>query len=235
MLLNLYGPSTHLICYPVSPTRTCWAMTQRSSTAEHETWQYLSPEKLSTFRTNLLSQFQSWKSPLPELIASAERIIKYGLYDRPHLEPEQWYSKGGRAILIGDAAHPTSPHLGQGANQALEDCYHLARLLPDFSPDSEAKPSRSHYSHKWINNGVVNGEHGSQGIGREVLKGIFDEFARLRQPRTKDLVRAARMQGEMRVVDGDEATQERDEILRRALGDQELLRSKWDGLLGEPF
>jgi salicylate hydroxylase len=82
---------------------------------------------------------------------------------------------------------------------------------------------------------VVNGEHGSQGIGGEVLKGIFDEFARLRQPRTKDLVRAARMQGEMRVVDGDEATQERDEILRRALGDQELLRSKWDGLLGEPF
>jgi salicylate hydroxylase len=71
-------------------------------------------------RDSLLEDFKDWSSPALELIGGAERIIKYGLYDRPHLEPKLWYSpKPGRCVLIGDAAHPTSPHLGQGANQAL--------------------------------------------------------------------------------------------------------------------
>ena len=35
----------------------------------------------------------------------------------------------GRSVLIGDAAHATSPHAGQGASIALEDALRLARLL----------------------------------------------------------------------------------------------------------
>jgi 2-polyprenyl-6-methoxyphenol hydroxylase-like FAD-dependent oxidoreductase len=34
-----------------------------------------------------------------------------------------------RTILIGDAAHATSPHAGQGASLALEDAMRLSRLL----------------------------------------------------------------------------------------------------------
>jgi 2-polyprenyl-6-methoxyphenol hydroxylase-like FAD-dependent oxidoreductase len=37
----------------------------------------------------------------------------------------------GRALLIGDAAHATSPHAGQGASVALEDALRLARLLQE--------------------------------------------------------------------------------------------------------
>ena len=41
--------------------------------------------------------------------------------------PEPWFK--GRAILIGDAAHATTPHLGQGAGMAIEDAIVLRQEL----------------------------------------------------------------------------------------------------------
>ncbi len=41
--------------------------------------------------------------------------------------PSPWYR--GRVLLIGDAAHTTTPHLGQGAGMAIEDAVVLAELL----------------------------------------------------------------------------------------------------------
>ncbi|VWC89340.1 Salicylate 1-monooxygenase [Burkholderia lata] len=43
-----------------------------------------------------------------------------------------WYR--GRVLLIGDAAHATTPHLGQGAGMAIEDAVVLAELLPSGEP-----------------------------------------------------------------------------------------------------
>jgi len=40
-----------------------------------------------------------------------------------------------RDILLGDAAHAVTPHLGQGANQAVEDAITLAVLLQDAKAD----------------------------------------------------------------------------------------------------
>jgi salicylate hydroxylase len=119
-LLNLYGPGAHLICYPVSSTTTSWAITVRDLTEAQETWKICSSAEMIAEREALLEEFKDWNSPTLELIQGSERIIKYGLYDRPHLKAKIWYSpKPGRCLLVGDAAHPTSPDLGQGANQAL--------------------------------------------------------------------------------------------------------------------
>jgi 2-polyprenyl-6-methoxyphenol hydroxylase-like FAD-dependent oxidoreductase len=61
----------------------------------------------------------------------ASRQIVAPIFD---LKPtRQWSTR--RACLIGDAAHATTPNLGQGACQAIEDAYALGELLKRFSLD----------------------------------------------------------------------------------------------------
>jgi 2-polyprenyl-6-methoxyphenol hydroxylase-like FAD-dependent oxidoreductase len=65
--------------------------------------------------------------PLPRLIAATkpENVQRWALRDRKPLK--QW-SKG-RATIVGDAAHPTSPYAAYGAGMATEDGYFLGRRL----------------------------------------------------------------------------------------------------------
>ena len=76
------------------------------------------------------------------LLQRVRNCFWWGLYDRRPLA--SWTR--GRLVLIGDAAHPMLPHLGQGANQAIEDGVALAVFLegrdaaevPDILPRFEA-------------------------------------------------------------------------------------------------
>ncbi len=58
----------------------------------------------------------------------ASGITKVGLFDQKNLNLP--YSNG-RVALLGDSAHPQSPMMGQGCNQAITDtyvcCMHLSR------------------------------------------------------------------------------------------------------------
>ncbi|BBH67830.1 salicylate hydroxylase [Actinoplanes sp. OR16] len=66
-------------------------------------------------------------APLPDLIAATDpaHVQRWVLRDR---EPLAQWSKG-RATLVGDAAHPTSPYAAYGAGMATEDGYFLGRRL----------------------------------------------------------------------------------------------------------
>lgn len=48
------------------------------------------------------------------------------------LMPEPWYR--GRILLIGDAAHSTTPHMGQGAAQAVEDAVVVGEVFSSAAP-----------------------------------------------------------------------------------------------------
>lgn len=78
-------------------------------------------------RAALLRAFAGWHAPIGALIAAADEgaILRHDIYDRPPLA--RWGA--GRVTLLGDAAHPTTPNLGQGACQAIEDAAVLARCL----------------------------------------------------------------------------------------------------------
>ncbi len=52
------------------------------------------------------------------------------------LLPSPWYR--GRIVVIGDAAHTTTPHLATGAGIAIEDAVVLAELLASDLPIAEA-------------------------------------------------------------------------------------------------
>ena len=76
-------------------------------------------------KVELLERFGSWHEPIPSVIrATGEKaILRNDIFDREPLE--RWGV--GRVTLLGDAAHPMTPNLGQGACQAIEDAVVLAK------------------------------------------------------------------------------------------------------------
>src|SRR4051794_27477911 len=73
----------------------------------------------------LRKEFSGWDPRIGSLLKEVEATFRWALYDR---EPLPTWTQG-RLTLLGDAAHPMLPHLGQGANQSIEDGMALATIL----------------------------------------------------------------------------------------------------------
>lgn len=84
--------------------------------------------------------FDAWKRQVADLWPETDALLK-GARDHGDfanatyrdVRVRRW--RNGRVLLIGDAAHGTSPQLGQGANLALIDAVVLARCLRDDDTD----------------------------------------------------------------------------------------------------
>lgn len=199
---NFFGNGVHIVTYPINETHCSWAITRREPETK-ESWRAVDDSTLEEIRNDPTS---GWAFGAGELVKTAETVVKYGLYDRPQLE--RWYK--GRVVLVGDAAHPTSPHIGQGANQAFEDVYHLVRVLLKFNPDGSS-PST------------------------EALGKAFDEYEQIRLPRTARLVKEARKIGESRVLQGVEPCKIRNAFLRELWSDKDKVAATYLHIMTEPF
>lgn len=85
------------------------------------------PDAACGRKRELLQTFASWHDPITELIEATDEaaILKNGAYDLVPLP--RW---GDRLVtLLGDAAHPCTPNLGQGGGLALEDAMVLAKCI----------------------------------------------------------------------------------------------------------
>ena len=80
----------------------------------------------------LRREFDGWDPRIGTLLSQVEKTFRWALYDR---EPLPTWTRG-RLTLLGDAAHPMLPHLGQGANQSIEDGMALATILSQASRES---------------------------------------------------------------------------------------------------
>jgi salicylate hydroxylase len=76
-------------------------------------------------RDEILHRYRRWHPSLREIFGLGDTWYKWALYDR---DPIPAWTKG-RTTLLGDAAHPMLPYLGQGAGQAIEDGCVLAAAL----------------------------------------------------------------------------------------------------------
>jgi 2-polyprenyl-6-methoxyphenol hydroxylase-like FAD-dependent oxidoreductase len=90
----------------------------------------------------LQERFAGWPYGLPSLFARtpSERILQNDIFDRS--PARTWHRR--RVVLLGDAAHPTTPNLGQGACLAIEDAVVLARAL---SQSGDCETALTYYRH----------------------------------------------------------------------------------------
>ena len=94
------------------------------------------------WKRELLKSFHQWHKPITDLIAATDEseILKNGAYDLAHLR--RWTK--GRVTLLGDAAHPCTPNLGQGGGMALEDAAMFAKCLTEANT---AEAALNRYEH----------------------------------------------------------------------------------------
>ncbi len=89
----------------------------------------------------------------------------------------QWANKN--ACLMGDAAHATTPNMGQGACQAIEDAYVIGQLLSDGMSETDAfkmyQKLRISKAHSIVNNSRILGKISQMenAFGRSIRNRIF--------------------------------------------------------------
>ncbi|MCF8603346.1 FAD-dependent oxidoreductase [Gordonia sp. HY442] len=114
---EVLGPGGQFGLVPLGPDRTYWFATARlpESTAFDDEAAYVR------------GLVDGWADPLPRLVAATDPddLLRNDLYDRPTAK----VLHRGRVVLVGDAAHPMRPHLGQGGCQAIEDAVTLAECI----------------------------------------------------------------------------------------------------------
>jgi 2-polyprenyl-6-methoxyphenol hydroxylase-like FAD-dependent oxidoreductase len=101
--------------------RTYWFATKNAPEGE--------PDEPQGRKAEVVRRFSGWHEPIAAIADATDKsaILRNDVY---YLEPLPRWSNG-RVVLVGDAAHATTPGVGQGAAQAIEDAVVLAERLAD--------------------------------------------------------------------------------------------------------
>nr|WP_234491444.1 FAD-dependent monooxygenase [Streptomyces sp. MBT33] len=99
-------------------------------------------ERAPDERAELLRRFGDWHDPIPAVIAATrpEDVLRHDVH---HLATPLPAFHRGRVALLGDAAHPMPPTLGQGGNQAIEDAVVLAHHADALAAYTAARLPRT--------------------------------------------------------------------------------------------
>jgi salicylate hydroxylase/6-hydroxynicotinate 3-monooxygenase len=129
-----WGEDRHIVVYPVKPDRSevYFVTSQPEPGFEIESWSATGDEK------ELRAAFEGFHSDVQRVLAACPEVHKRPLVDREPLE--RWVE--GRVALLGDACHPMTPYMAQGAAMAIEDAAVLSRCLDGVEKEGIAAALR---------------------------------------------------------------------------------------------
>lgn len=128
--LLVIGAGSQFGLWPCGPGQLYWFLTKNAPAGTTQT------------KAEAIEVCRDWAAPVSEIVEGtpADAILQNDIVDRP---PLQWWGRG-KVTLLGDAAHPSTPNLGQGACQALEDAVVLAWSLSRTRPIEAALREYEH-------------------------------------------------------------------------------------------
>ncbi|OPH57515.1 hypothetical protein BC351_03035 [Paenibacillus ferrarius] len=132
----------------------------------------------------VLKQLEGWHDPIEDVIRATKEtsILVHDIYDRKPLA--RWSI--GRVTLLGDAAHPMLPNLGQGGAQAMEDAYVLTSRLAQVDVNSS-----------------------------EAMRAALTDYEKIRMPRVYQVVKQSRRMARLVQMSSPLGTVLRNQLLSR--------------------
>lgn len=143
-MTETWGKGRRFGVVPLSGKRIYWFATLNTTQNN--------PKMKDARVTDLLELFRDFHFPIPQILERTkdEELIWGDIID---IKPIRQFAFG-RIVLMGDAAHATTPNLGQGACMAIEDAATLMNALIKYSPEEAFRRFETHRIKR--TSGIVN-------------------------------------------------------------------------------
>jgi len=118
-----WGPDRHIVVYPVNPRRDeiYFVTSVPDPHWDVESWSQRGE------MAEVIEALAGFHADVQRLLAACPQVHKWALFER---DPLPRWSQGA-IVLLGDACHPMTPYMAQGAANALEDAAVLSRCLKE--------------------------------------------------------------------------------------------------------